>query len=137
MLLTQGWKITYSGDCRPTDALIQEGMNSTVVIHEATFQSSMEKQARMKMHSTIEEAVRVGMKMNAHRVVLTHFSQRYTVSESISKKKTASNEEKPEIREFIKEAGVMAIDQLQFKLSQLVDLPVLSPVINFGVSDDN
>ena len=117
--------------------MIKEGQNSTVVIHEATFQSSMEKQARMKMHSTVEEALRVGMKMNAHRVVLTHFSQRYTVSESISKKKTINIEERPDVREYLDEAGVMAIDQLQFKLSQLVDLPVLSPVINFGVSDDN
>lgn len=137
---TCGWKVSYSGDCRPTPAFAEEGLNSTMVIHEATFQSSHEKEAKEKMHSTIQDAVKIALKMKANRAVLTHFSQRYTVSETLSKKKKPTQEkfqEAAEVREYLDKYGVMALDHLRFKLSDLNTLPILSPAINFGVSDDN
>ena len=46
-------------------------------MHEATFDDELESDARAKKHSTISEAVGVGVAMGARRVILTHFSQRY------------------------------------------------------------
>jgi ribonuclease BN (tRNA processing enzyme) len=76
-----GWKLAYSGDCIPSINLIKKGKNATLLIHEATFASDTPEQAYAKMHSTVKDACDVARKMNAKRLVLTHFSQRYTVSE--------------------------------------------------------
>lgn len=134
-----GWKVTYSGDCRPTPDLACQGKNSTMLIHEATFQSSHLSQAKMKMHSTLAEAVKQGIKMNATSTVCTHFSQRYTVSESAQKSrdKSKSQEEEAIVKEYLETSGVLALDHLRFKLSDLAHLPYLSKGFNFGVSDDN
>lgn len=70
-------KITYSGDTMPCEALIEIGKNSDILIHEATMEDDLWKEARLKMHSTVSEAVRVGQQMSARFTILTHFSQRY------------------------------------------------------------
>jgi ribonuclease Z len=74
---TVSFKLVFSGDCRPCDALIVAGQGATVLIHEATFEDSMMAEALAKRHTTVGEAVQVGMKINAERILLTHFSQRY------------------------------------------------------------
>ncbi|KAF1923497.1 uncharacterized protein M421DRAFT_425718 [Didymella exigua CBS 183.55] len=70
-------KISYSGDCRPSQAFTKIGRNTTVLIHEATFDDELAGDARAKKHSTTSEALGIGAQMNAMAVVLTHFSQRY------------------------------------------------------------
>lgn len=70
-------KITYSGDTMPCESLINIGKNSDILIHEATMEDDLKKEARAKLHSTVSEAIEVGQKMNARFVILTHFSQRY------------------------------------------------------------
>lgn len=70
-------KITYSGDTLPCDDLVAIGQNSDVLIHEATMEDNLEKEARIKMHSTISQAIDIGRRMNSKFVILTHFSQRY------------------------------------------------------------
>lgn len=72
-----GFKISYSGDCRPSSHFCRIGIDSDVLIHEATFDNGMEKDAAAKKHSTTAEALGVAMNMRAKNVVLTHFSQRY------------------------------------------------------------
>ena len=72
-----GFKISYSGDCRPSWKFCRIGMDSDVLIHEATFDNDMEGDAIAKRHSTTAEALGVGVNMRAKNVVLTHFSQRY------------------------------------------------------------
>ena len=72
-----GWKLVYSGDTRPCERLVRAGRGADVLIHEATFEDGLENEARLKAHSTTAEAIGVGRKMGAHRVLLTHFSQRY------------------------------------------------------------
>ncbi len=37
-----GWKLVYSGDTRPYEGLIKAGMDATILIHEATFDDSMQ-----------------------------------------------------------------------------------------------
>jgi len=72
-----GWKITYSGDTEPCQNLVDAGKDSSLLIHEATFEDGMEEEAREKHHSTCGEALEIADKMNAKSVLLTHFSQRY------------------------------------------------------------
>ncbi|RMD41061.1 hypothetical protein DV735_g4068, partial [Chaetothyriales sp. CBS 134920] len=72
-----GFKISYSGDCRPSARFCRIGRGSDVLIHEATFDDEMEGDALAKKHCTISEALGVALRMEAKNVVLTHFSQRY------------------------------------------------------------
>lgn len=77
LVFPNGFKVSYSGDCRPSDKFASIGRNSTVLIHEATFQNDMVGSALAKRHSTAAEAIEVGRRMGARSIVLTHFSQRY------------------------------------------------------------
>ncbi|KAL8936285.1 MAG: hypothetical protein Q9216_005015 [Gyalolechia sp. 2 TL-2023] len=72
-----GFKFSYSGDCRPSRHFVRIGQGSTVVVHEATFDDSMQGDAEAKKHSTMSEAIGVAQAMGAKRLILTHFSQRY------------------------------------------------------------
>ncbi|KAK3065466.1 hypothetical protein LTS18_006177 [Coniosporium uncinatum] len=71
------FKVSYSGDCRPSLAFSDIGKGSTVLIHEATFDDELKGEAVAKKHSTTGEALKVGEVMGVKGVVLTHFSQRY------------------------------------------------------------
>lgn len=72
-----GFKVAYSGDCRPTRSFVEIGKGATVLLHEATFDDELRGDAQAKGHSTTSEAIGVGIAMGARRVLLTHFSQRY------------------------------------------------------------
>ncbi len=72
-----GFKVSYSGDCRPSKAFAKIGRDSTVLIHEATFDDELQGDADAKKHSTTSEAIGVAVAMRAKRLLLTHFSQRY------------------------------------------------------------
>lgn len=52
-------------------------MAASLLIHEATFDDTMEQDASAKRHSTVSQALDVARRMNAGHVILTHFSQRY------------------------------------------------------------
>lgn len=71
------FKLTFSGDTIPCDALVELGQNSTLLIHEATFEDSLASSAAQNMHSTISQAIQQSEKMNAKYTILTHFSKRY------------------------------------------------------------
>lgn len=72
-----GWKIVFSGDTEATQTLVDAGWGATVLVHEATLADHMIKEARDKKHSTMRQAIAVGERMQAARILLTHFSQRY------------------------------------------------------------
>ncbi|XP_069883027.1 zinc phosphodiesterase ELAC protein 2 [Dipodomys merriami] len=74
---TSGWKVVYSGDTMPCEALVQIGKDATLLIHEATLEDGLEMEAIEKTHSTTSQAIGVGMRMNAEFIMLNHFSQRY------------------------------------------------------------
>uniref|UniRef100_A0A2I3FUS6 Zinc phosphodiesterase ELAC protein 2 n=1 Tax=Nomascus leucogenys TaxID=61853 RepID=A0A2I3FUS6_NOMLE len=74
---TSGWKVVYSGDTMPCEALVQMGKDATLLIHEATLEDGLEEEAVEKTHSTTSQAINVGMRMNAEFIMLNHFSQRY------------------------------------------------------------
>lgn len=72
-----GFKLSYSGDCRPSTHFASIGRNSDVLVHEATFEDDMRLEAMAKKHSTAGEALMVAHEMRAKVCILTHFSQRY------------------------------------------------------------
>lgn len=72
-----GRKITYSGDTSPCENLIKLGMDSDVLIHEATFSKELKNIAIEKKHSTSIDAANVASKMKAKKLILTHLSSRY------------------------------------------------------------
>jgi len=73
-----GYKLTYTGDTRPTSQLVTLGQDSDLLIHEATMEQGMLDDAIIKKHSTFTEAIQDGKDMGAKFTLLTHFSQRYS-----------------------------------------------------------
>ncbi|CAZ82142.1 unnamed protein product [Tuber melanosporum] len=73
---SNGFKIAYSRDTRPTKGFVESGQNSTV-LHEVTFDDELLPEAITKKHSTTSEAINAGKEMGAKNFILTHFSQRY------------------------------------------------------------
>lgn len=71
------FKISYSGDSRPRKQFAQIGHHSDLLIHESTLEDDKLVDALSKRHSTTSEAVQVAILMQARKVILTHFSQRY------------------------------------------------------------
>ncbi|KAI6010107.1 beta-lactamase-like protein [Pisolithus marmoratus] len=76
---TDDWSIVYSGDTVPVHRLVQAGQNATLLIHEATMADDEADKARAKMHSTVGQAIDIGIQptMNAYNTLLTHFSARH------------------------------------------------------------
>jgi len=73
-----GYKLTYSGDTRPCDALLELGRDSDLLIHEGSMEQRLIQDAIVKKHSTFTEAIQEGKDMGAKFTLLTHFSQRYS-----------------------------------------------------------
>jgi len=85
-------KVSYSGDCRPSNRFANVGYGTDLLIHEATFEDGMEEDAVLKRHSTVGEAMDVASKMNAKALILTHFSQRYPKIPPLNNKKAKQEE---------------------------------------------
>ncbi|KAM5533878.1 hypothetical protein V8D89_012418 [Ganoderma adspersum] len=72
-----GWGIAFSGDTMPTENLVKAGRDVTLLIHESSMSPEEEELAREKAHSTSAQAIDVGTRMRAQKLLLTHFSARY------------------------------------------------------------
>ena len=64
------YKVTYSGDTRPNDRLVQIGRYSHLLIHEATFSNGSPREAKLAKHSLTSEAIEVGKTMKAGKYIL-------------------------------------------------------------------
>ncbi|KAE8392317.1 hypothetical protein BDV23DRAFT_151490 [Aspergillus alliaceus] len=93
LVFPDGFKVSFSGDCRPSASFAHIGHGSTVLIHEATFQDNMGVSAIAKKHSTTSEALEVGRRMEARSILLTHFSQRYQKIAHVEKNQGATQRE--------------------------------------------
>lgn len=76
---THNFKLTFSGDTLPCDAMVELAQNSTLLIHEATLEDTLAASAASKKHSTISQAIEIGQRSQSQYTLLTHFSQRYRV----------------------------------------------------------
>ena len=72
--VTPGIKAVYTGDTKACRNLIKISKDADILIHDATFES--EKETRM--HSGAKEAGGTAKKAGVKKLVLTHFSRRYT-----------------------------------------------------------
>lgn len=73
-----GRVITVLGDTKPCDNALRLAVNADLLVHEATFAAGMEEKAHEFGHSTTAEAAETASKAKAKRLVMTHFSGRYS-----------------------------------------------------------
>ncbi len=76
----KGYKVLYSSDTRPIDGILSSCDGSTL-IHDATFDESLAKNARETYHSTCIDAAEIAKKGDAKELFLTHISSRYKKDE--------------------------------------------------------
>lgn len=77
------FKVSYSGDTRPNPRFVEIGYGSDLLIHESSLNNQLVEEAIAKKHSTMIEAIKVSQLMNCRKLILTHFSARFTHGESI------------------------------------------------------
>jgi ribonuclease Z len=73
-----GRTLVYSGDTRPTAALLEASRGADLLIHEATFNHEDRGRAVETGHSTAIEAATIARDAGVRQLVITHISARYT-----------------------------------------------------------
>ncbi len=72
----KGLKVTYSGDTRPVQTVIDLAKDSDLLIHESTFGDEFEDYED-RHHTKAADAAKIAKKANVKKLILTHFSRRY------------------------------------------------------------
>ena len=73
-----GRRVVITGDTRPAPSTVEMSRNCDLLVHEATFGDEEAERAQETGHSTAREAAAVARDADARRLVLTHFSARYS-----------------------------------------------------------
>lgn len=95
------------------------GQDCDLLIHEATMEDNLAKEARYKYHSTVSQAIEAGERMGSKFTLLTHFSQRYAAIPYLPQSENDSR---------LHNVGI-AYDNMQVSLSQLPLLPLMYPAL--------
>jgi ribonuclease Z len=125
-----GLKIAYSGDCRPSEPFADLGRGAHLLIHECTFDNELAGDAAAKKHSTLAEALGVGKRMEARRILMTHFSQRYpklpVIDEAALKSDTAGRDVEV----------LFAFDMMRVRLGEFKQAKMFLPALRSLLQDD-
>ena len=73
-----GRKVVLTGDTRPCEQTVSMATDADLLIHESTFLHEDAARAVETGHSTAREAAQVALAARAQKLVLTHFSARYS-----------------------------------------------------------
>jgi ribonuclease Z len=73
-----GRTIVYTGDTRPCLDVLKASDGADLLIHDSTLADNMLDWAKESMHSTAGEAAALAKKAGVKKLVLTHFSSRYS-----------------------------------------------------------
>jgi ribonuclease Z len=125
-----GEKLAFSGDCRPSDKLAEKAKGAFLMVHEATFEDGLTKEATDKAHCTMAEAIDVGRQAKARHLLLTHFSQRYPKMAvlSTSSEEDAKDESPMEV--------LTAIDMLSLRFRELRQPNLMDVCTQLMAEDD-
>lgn len=72
-----GRTIAYTGDTRPSEAVVEAVAGADLLVHDATFGDDLADRAADTGHSTARQAGRVARDANVDRLALVHTSPRY------------------------------------------------------------
>ncbi|KAK6200508.1 beta-lactamase superfamily domain-containing protein [Scheffersomyces amazonensis] len=100
------FKVSYSGDTRPNPRFVSIGSESDLLIHESTLDNELIEEALAKKHSTMIEAVNVARYMNCPKLLLTHFSSRYSNKANLITSSAELIELSNSLNNYLKEYGV-------------------------------
>jgi len=72
-----GRRVVYTGDTRPSEAVVAAAEDADLLVHDATFTESERDRAESTGHATAREAAEVATEAGARRLALVHVSSRY------------------------------------------------------------
>jgi ribonuclease Z len=111
-----------------------------LLIHESTFDDELRGDALAKKHSTMSEAIDVGRRMGARRIMLTHFSQRYQKTPALEENldSMAAETDDAQAKAKLDEVILVAFDYMRVKLGEFRKAQAFLPAIQKlfeGVTD--
>jgi len=108
----KGKKVILLGDTSDSSSLIDIGQDCDLIVHEATYDSSKEAKAIEGGHSTSAMAGRYAKQLKAKKLILTHFSMRYTTSKEGSSEGSSKDGEEKDltVNDLVKEAQAECTD---------------------------